>query len=202
MHRQWRRLTSRETHDEVRVIVGRREHRDVRPLDARLRHLLRNRYAKNVTEQYRRKLGPIPDKQPRRAPHAMTTARGTTSTPCAVSTRERFHAVCSLAALARVSQRRPAQMSRNRRGLVADATFMMTMLPIDKSPLGFPMAPTQAEWDALTDAERAEVVQALPNEVTYDEMAPPEGDHHQNAKNRALGAIRTYFKSPRSGAPT
>jgi hypothetical protein len=45
-----------------------------------------------------------------------------------------------------------------------------------RSAAGFPMAPTQQEWDALTAEERAAVVDALPGEVTDAEMAPPEGE--------------------------
>lgn len=69
------------------------------------------------------------------------------------------------------------------------------MLPIRNSPAGFPMAPTQAEWDALTPAERDELVAALPGEVTDAEMSPPEGDQHFRAKTRALDALRGFFRS-------
>ncbi|MBI5542394.1 MAG: Uma2 family endonuclease [Deltaproteobacteria bacterium] len=65
------------------------------------------------------------------------------------------------------------------------------------SPAGFPMAPTQEEWEALTADERAEVVAALPGEVTEAEMAPPEGDRHFKAKTRALGALRSFFTKQR-----
>ncbi len=58
---------------------------------------------------------------------------------------------------------------------------------------GFPLAPTQAEWDALSEAERDEVVAALPGEVTDAEMSPPEGDRHFWAKTRALSTLRGYF---------
>jgi hypothetical protein len=50
------------------------------------------------------------------------------------------------------------------------------MLALRTSPAGFPMAPSVEEWEALSPAERDEVVVALPGEVTYDEMAMPEGD--------------------------
>jgi Uma2 family endonuclease len=55
------------------------------------------------------------------------------------------------------------------------------------------MAPSAAEWEALSPAERAAVVAALPGEVTYDEIAMPEGDRHSKAKARALDALRGYF---------
>ena len=38
---------------------------------------------------------------------------------------------------------------------------------------------------------------ALPGEVTYDEMAMPEGDRHSRAKARALDALRGYFSRQR-----
>src|SRR5258705_8026190 len=50
------------------------------------------------------------------------------------------------------------------------------MVAIRTSPAGFPMAPSAEEWAALSSAEREAVVAALPGEVTYDEMAMPEGD--------------------------
>lgn len=67
------------------------------------------------------------------------------------------------------------------------------MVAIRHSPAGFPMAPSQDEWDALSPAERDHVVAALPNEVTEAEMAPPEGDRHLKAKLGPLGALRGYF---------
>jgi len=67
-----------------------------------------------------------------------------------------------------------------------------------RTPGGFPLAPTQAEWDALTEEERAEVAAALPGEVTDAEMSPPEGDRHFRAKTRALGALRGYFARQRT----
>jgi Uma2 family endonuclease len=59
------------------------------------------------------------------------------------------------------------------------------------------MAPSQEEWDALTESERAELVAALPGEVTDAEMSPPEGDRHFKAKVRALGALRSFFTRQR-----
>lgn len=68
------------------------------------------------------------------------------------------------------------------------------MFSLPRSSKGFPMAPSHAEWEALSPAERAEVVAALPGEVTDSEMAPPEGDRHFKAKAGALDALRGYFK--------
>ena len=56
------------------------------------------------------------------------------------------------------------------------------------------MAPSVEEWEALSPAERAAVAAALPGEVTYDEMAMPEGDRHSKAKARALDALCRYFR--------
>jgi Uma2 family endonuclease len=71
------------------------------------------------------------------------------------------------------------------------------MLALRTSPAGFPMAPSAEEWEVLSPAERAVVVAALPGEVTYDEMAMPEGDLHSKAKARALDALRGYFTRQR-----
>jgi len=71
------------------------------------------------------------------------------------------------------------------------------MLALRTSPAGFPMAPSVEEWEALSPAERDVVVAALPGEVTYDEMAMPEGDRHSKAKARALDALRGYFTRQR-----
>ncbi len=57
----------------------------------------------------------------------------------------------------------------------------------------FPRAPTREEWEAMSEAERARVVEELPGEVTWDEMAMPEGDLHSQAKLGALDALRGYF---------
>jgi Uma2 family endonuclease len=71
------------------------------------------------------------------------------------------------------------------------------MLALRTSPAGYPMAPSVEEWAALSLAERAAVTAALPGEVTYDEMAMPEGERHFEAKIRALDALRGYFRRHR-----
>ncbi|HEX3483109.1 MAG TPA: Uma2 family endonuclease [Kofleriaceae bacterium] len=71
------------------------------------------------------------------------------------------------------------------------------MFALRTSPAGFPMAPSVEEWEALSPAEREAVVAALPGEVTYDEMAMPEGDRHAKAKARALDALRGFFTRQR-----
>jgi Uma2 family endonuclease len=71
------------------------------------------------------------------------------------------------------------------------------MVALHTSPTGFPMAPSVEEWEALSPAERAAVAAALPGEVTYDEMAMPEGERHFKAKIRALDALRSYFTRQR-----
>ena len=59
----------------------------------------------------------------------------------------------------------------------------------------FPRAPTQAEWDVMGPEERARVVESLPAEVTWDEMAMPEGDLHFLAKVETRDALLGYFAS-------
>src|SRR4051812_43478371 len=71
------------------------------------------------------------------------------------------------------------------------------MQALRTSPAGFPMAPSVEEWAVLSPAERAAVVAALPDEVTYDEMAMPDGDLHFKAKIRALDALHNYFTRQR-----
>jgi hypothetical protein len=44
--------------------------------------------------------------------------------------------------------------------------------------VAFPQAPTQEEWEAMGPEEQARVVESLPGEVRWDEMAMPEGDRH------------------------
>ncbi|HWO26355.1 MAG TPA: Uma2 family endonuclease [Kofleriaceae bacterium] len=68
------------------------------------------------------------------------------------------------------------------------------MVAVPSSPTGYPMAPSAEVWAALSSAQRAAVVAALPGEVTYDEMAMPEGDLHFRAKVGALSALRAYFE--------
>jgi Uma2 family endonuclease len=45
--------------------------------------------------------------------------------------------------------------------------------------------------------ERARVVESLPNQVTYDEMAMPEGDKHSRAKIRTLDVLQHHFSQER-----
>jgi Uma2 family endonuclease len=71
----------------------------------------------------------------------------------------------------------------------------MNNVPLwEVSPERFPRAPSEEVWSRMTSAERDACVAALPNEVTYDEMSPPEGDHHQGAKARAVQSLRRFFR--------
>ena len=56
-----------------------------------------------------------------------------------------------------------------------------------------PRAPTDAQWAAMTPAERARVVAMLPAEVPW-ELMPPEGDAHREAKERATGTLDDFFR--------
>ena len=58
---------------------------------------------------------------------------------------------------------------------------------------GFPMAPSQEEWDAMTPEEQARVVVSLPGEVTDAELSPPEGDRHFRGKVQAFDTLTGFF---------
>jgi Uma2 family endonuclease len=68
---------------------------------------------------------------------------------------------------------------------------------ISDADYAFPQAPTQEEWDALSEEARKRVVESLPGEVTDAEMSPPEGDRHFQAKTKALDTLRGYFARQR-----
>ncbi|QRN93245.1 Uma2 family endonuclease [Archangium violaceum] len=61
----------------------------------------------------------------------------------------------------------------------------------------FPQAPTQEEWERMSVEERGQVVESLPGEVTWDEMAMPEGDLHSRAKLETLDMLRGFFSRQR-----
>jgi Uma2 family endonuclease len=61
----------------------------------------------------------------------------------------------------------------------------------------FPRAPSQAQWEAMSEQERAQVVDSLPGEVTDAELSPPEGDFHMDAKVEALGTLKGHFRRAR-----
>ena len=56
-----------------------------------------------------------------------------------------------------------------------------------------PRAPSRADWDAMDEATRARVVEALPSE--WEELLPPEGDEHREGTADALDALRAFFRS-------
>ncbi|UQA56418.1 Uma2 family endonuclease [Polyangium aurulentum] len=56
-----------------------------------------------------------------------------------------------------------------------------------------PRAPSEEQWARMSPAERARVLAALPSEVPF-EVAPPEGDLHRDAKERALDALGQFFR--------
>ncbi len=55
-----------------------------------------------------------------------------------------------------------------------------------------PRAPTTEQWDAMSIEERRRVIAALPSE--FPRAHPPEGDMHRIPKERALQALREYFR--------
>ncbi|WP_414640821.1 Uma2 family endonuclease [Archangium sp.] len=61
----------------------------------------------------------------------------------------------------------------------------------------FPRAPTREEWERMSMEERARVVESLPGEVTWDEMAMPEGDRHSRAKIQTLDVLQGFFSRQR-----
>jgi hypothetical protein len=56
-----------------------------------------------------------------------------------------------------------------------------------------PRAPSDEQWDAMSEEERRRVAAALPSEFPPDEAHPPEGDFHREAKNRAAEALSSFF---------
>ena len=55
-----------------------------------------------------------------------------------------------------------------------------------------PRAPTQEQWDAMSAAERARVVQMLPSELPRQTL--PEGDRHRIPKEKAAEALDEFFR--------
>ncbi|MBX3128882.1 MAG: Uma2 family endonuclease [Polyangiaceae bacterium] len=55
-----------------------------------------------------------------------------------------------------------------------------------------PRAPSERVWAALSEAERARWVDALPSE--FPAALPPEGDPHRKAKDGPLSALEAYFQ--------
>jgi len=68
------------------------------------------------------------------------------------------------------------------------------VLTDDPTATTTPRAPTQAEWDAMTPAQRNRVVAELPMSLTEAELSPPEGDLHLEAKLYALDVLRTFYR--------
>ncbi|HEY3358528.1 MAG TPA: Uma2 family endonuclease [Polyangia bacterium] len=56
-----------------------------------------------------------------------------------------------------------------------------------------PCAPTAEQWAALSEDERARVVDSLPASIPAEELAPPEGDQHFDAKSGAREVLRSFF---------
>ncbi|HEY5960592.1 MAG TPA: Uma2 family endonuclease [Polyangiaceae bacterium] len=56
-----------------------------------------------------------------------------------------------------------------------------------------PRAPSEAIWQAMTEEERARVIELLPSEVPRE--TEPEGDPHRDPKEKAVEALREYFRN-------
>jgi Uma2 family endonuclease len=55
------------------------------------------------------------------------------------------------------------------------------------------VAPTQAEWDRMTSAEREAAVASLPTWVDIEECGAVEGEEHQDARWIIGGTLRPHF---------
>jgi Uma2 family endonuclease len=55
-----------------------------------------------------------------------------------------------------------------------------------------PRAPTQEQWEAMSAAERRQVLAVLPSELPR--RTAPEGDHHRIPKEKAAGALDEFFR--------
>lgn len=55
-----------------------------------------------------------------------------------------------------------------------------------------PRAPSEEDWQRMTAEERERVVAALPSELPRGSL--PEGDEHREPKERALEALREYYR--------
>jgi len=60
-----------------------------------------------------------------------------------------------------------------------------------------PRAPTEEQWAAMTAAERARVIAALPTDMPW-ELHPAEGDSHRESKESACDSLGAHFR--RQGA--
>lgn len=56
-----------------------------------------------------------------------------------------------------------------------------------------PRAPSHAQWEAMTEAERERVVATLPTSLPLELMVP-EGDAHRMAKQSAFGTLDDFFR--------
>lgn len=56
-----------------------------------------------------------------------------------------------------------------------------------------PRAPTDEQWAAMPEEQRARVVASLPADVPF-ELFMPEGDPHRKAKSRAVDALDGFFR--------
>jgi Uma2 family endonuclease len=62
-----------------------------------------------------------------------------------------------------------------------------------------PRAPPTEIWEAMSEAERRAVVDALPSEFEPSEASPPEGDFHDEEGSRLKRGLRRFYaKGPRS----
>ena len=55
-----------------------------------------------------------------------------------------------------------------------------------------PRAPSVEQWAAMSDSERQQAVEALPSGLPRE--TAPEGDEHRDPKEKALEALREYYR--------
>ncbi len=58
----------------------------------------------------------------------------------------------------------------------------------------------QAEWDAMSPAERVRAAAALPTYIPNEELGTMDGQRHQRARSGVEGALRAFYES--TGRPT
>ena len=57
-----------------------------------------------------------------------------------------------------------------------------------------PRAPTHAQWAAMSEPDRARVVDMLPTSLPVELAPPPEGDVHRKVKERAMSALGDFLR--------
>jgi Uma2 family endonuclease len=75
------------------------------------------------------------------------------------------------------------------RGVVPFTAMQRSSFVVDPAD---PRAPSQEEWERMSEEERRRVVASLPTDMPRAE--PPEGDAHRVPKTRALESLAEYYR--------